>query len=393
MRCASLINTFNHRCASRRLIGGSSELDDLHYPPQPLDYRCMSYPLLPLTLLREVARRYGLTSSGNRDAIIERLRAFDMAHQTTAADIWDVFTEQKLDEFCQALGINVDNAADKAAKTSLLATIPGLAPGVALAALNNRSQTPPPRPAMRIELQLVKQANNERADTFLERARTHFQLVKANDQEAISLLVNAAQPTIATFISQQFAAGITDIEHMLQAVQTRFTPNRYQYYRLYRTYKMHKGQSAQEVGADLKRLYLGFLQLAPTIDLTVHSIILTPTLTAQLLEVLPATTAAALRTELLKDPQISWEATLLLAEQQLQGSFKATSSGDYRAEDKPRLSCTIHGQCGHNDAQCNQQRRGATHASSIRCYQCHQTGHTSRDCPMRNQGNENTGSA
>jgi hypothetical protein len=349
----------------------------------------MSYQLLTVDILRDIARRYGLIPTGNRQALEDRIRAFDMANQVTPAAVWDAFTEAKLTQFCDAMGVDITNAHDKAAKVALLATLPGLAPHVALQAI---AATPQRQPPTRIELQLVKQGSNERPDAFLERARTHFQLVQADDAQAITLLINAAQPSMAAFVAQQFAAGTNTIEAMFTALQTRFTPNRYQYHHLFHTYKMSKDQTAQEIGAELKRLYLGFLQLPAEIDLADHDIVITPTLTARLIQVLPTGIATTLRTETMKNTQMTWDEVLLLADQLLQGATKEAKNLDAKQEGRSRSHCSIHGYGNHTDAQCYQQQRTGRQDTSAPCYQCQQIGHAARNCPLRKKGNDNTGS-
>lgn len=347
----------------------------------------MSYELLTVDILRAIARRYGISPVGTRPLLEARIRDFDMANNVTPAAIWDAFTEAKLTQFCEAMGVDITAAPNKAAKVAILATLPGVAPHVALQAI----AAAPQRQPTRIELQLVKQGSNERPDAFLERARTHFQLVQADDAQAITLLINAAQPTMAAFVAQQFAAGINTMDAMFTALQTRFTPNRYQYYNLFHTYKMSKDQTAQEIGAELKRLYLGFLQLPAEVDLADHDVIITPTLTARLIQVLPASTAATLRTETMKNQQMQWDEILLLADQLLQGATKEARNTDVQHNGRTRPYCSIHGHGSHTDAQCYQQRSDKQD-STTQCFQCNQVGHAARNCPLRKKGNANTGS-
>jgi hypothetical protein len=319
---------------------------------------------------------------------------------STATAVWLLYTEDRLDDFLAALGLDATTAQSKRDKADLLAAVPDLTPTGALTAHLAHQQ------ASRVELQLAKQGATERPEAFIQRAKTHFQLVRATDNEAVTLLVNAAQPNIASFLTQNIQAGTTARDDLLQLVLDRFAPNRYQYHQLFRAYKMSQAQTAQEAGNELRRLYQGFLSL-PQDQLHLHEPVIRPTVTAQLLDILPPTTAAAIRTELLKQPDMLWDDILKLADQILQVSPKHTQPRQTNQDagtkaPRNQLHCSIHGYAGHSDATCkvqkyqreqgakpNQQYMHAAQGKVPICFACGKEGHIAPNCPINPRPKEN----
>jgi hypothetical protein len=394
--------------------------------------------LLPLRILKPLARALGIIPGATKRTIVAQIRNLDVessqlqppddddddanleddaasrstddntddnsdageVNMTTPAETWLRFTEERLDAFLMALGVNITGLQDTQAKAEALAALPGVTPSIAINALI-ALPTPDNRP--KVELHLTKQTSSEVSDAFLARARVHFNLVRATDQEAITLLINAAQPAIAAFITENYNAGITDKETMLKAVQDRFSPNRFQYHEMFRTYKPQASQSARDIGNELRRLYLGFLQFSEELA-TTHTIAITPALCAQLLQVLPTTTAALLRTEILRKPDMTWEQVLQLADQMRQIPPQSVSAPATRPKAK---HCKIHNWGAHDDRECLTQRysnstwpnsdkrrwnKEERNRSEFTCYVCGLNGHAARHCPKQ-QENPNTGSA
>jgi hypothetical protein len=316
----------------------------------------------------------------------------------TSADVWLLYTEEHLHKFITALGLDATQATTKEDKAELLATLPNITPNEALQALLAHQQAAfqaaqaqhQPPTTNEVKLQLTKQAANERPEDFIDRARTHFDLVEATDTQAITLLVNAALPPIAAFITQNYRTGTTTIEPMLQLISTRFAPNKYQYYDQFRRFRLTKGQSAQDAGNELRRLFLGFLNL-PADQITTGEAVIKETVTAQLLDTLPPNTAATLRTELLRQPTMSWTDILKHADQLLQSTPHTTTSD--KAKSRNQLYCSIHGYAGHANADCQAQLGHRANSSKPTpgtsnrpaqpptCFSCGKEGHMATHCP------------
>jgi hypothetical protein len=347
----------------------------------------MQLDLLTVPILKEIARRHGLPTQGTKADLITRLQAVTMP---TAAAVWLLYTEERLDQFIAALGLDASQALDKQQKAATLAAIPDLTPTNALTAHLAHQQ------GSKVDLQLAKQTATERPEAFIDRATIHFQLVGATDTEAVTLLVNAAQPNIASFLTQSIQAGTTTKAELLQLVLNRFAPNCYQYHHQFRSLKMAPGQTAQEAGNELRRLFLGFLGLNKDQQQT-HEPVIRATVTAQLLDILPTPTAITIRTELLKEPGKPWEDILKLADQILQVSPKPHKPATFdvgQRTSRNQLHCSLHGYAGHADSNCNVQRlqreqahklnqaRGPT--SSFKgptCFTCGKEGHVATNCP------------
>lgn len=348
----------------------------------------MRYDLLTVELLREIARRHGLPTAGTKPQLIDRLQRITMPPATTAAT-WLLYTEQRLDAFIAALGLDATGATTKQLKATLLETVPDLTPNHALTAMLAQ-----PSQGAKVELQLTKQANTEKPEAFIARARTHFQLVSATDTEAITLLVNAASPPIAAFMTENIQAGVTTKEAIMKLVLDRFAPNPFQYHQQFRRYKLTPAQSAQEAGMELRRLYIGFLNISKA-DVPTYELVINKTVTAQLLDILPPSAAMALRTELLRQPDKTWDDIVQLADHVLQVAPKTTvNSGTAATGGRQFFNCKVHGRCGHTDAQCYQQKDASKQSRGTdQCYTCHQYGHMTRDCPLNNRkkpGNADT---
>jgi hypothetical protein len=344
----------------------------------------MQLDLLTVDLLREILRRHGLSTRGTKPELTHRLQTATMPPTTPAAS-WNLYTEQRLDAFIAALGLDTTGITTKQEKTILLEAVPGLTPNHALTAMMAPTSN-------KVELQLTKQTATEKPEAFIARAKAHFQLVAPTDTEAVTLLVNAAQPPIAAFITETIHGGTTAKDEILKLVLSKFAPNVFQYYQQFTRFKLSAGQTAQEAGTELRRLFIGFLNM-PAAQLTNNEEIIRKTVSARLLDALPLTAATTLRTELLRKPNTTWDELLELADHVLQVQPNTGNTS------KAKPHCKIHGYRGHTDAQCSQQQyQGhgkdmSQHPGTPQCFKCYQYGHTARDCPAaKKQGNATTGS-
>lgn len=385
----------------------------------------MLYQHLTVELLRAVARRYGLSPSGNRDELVARLQDFersqgeadsdsyDSASQgtpaasddddemtapppaTTPAAVWRLYNDAKIDQMVLGQGFNTDNLTTTADKIAALAQIPGLTPTDAINAYNALPKDRPPK----VDVSLEKQASNEPNDQFLSRARLHFKLVQHTDAQAQSVLNNAAQPQLRAAIEAQLLDGVDRIETLLQRLEAKFTPNKYQYFDLFSAYKLPAGKTAQEAGTELRRLYIHFLGYAPD-KVKANEETINHTLTGRLLQVLPRDTAALLRADLLEHPNKSWEEILAKADHLMPVTADKPRPPNRRQSTfDPNKHCAVHGYKGHTDAECKAQHGDAAEKSTqgkqfknIKCLACYKYGHVARDCPANKQGNDATGS-
>jgi hypothetical protein len=305
----------------------------------------------------------------------------------TPATVWALYSEERLQQFLEGLGLDFANANTKAAKVAMLAQIPGLTPSEALVAYQALPRPDQPK----VELQLSKQASNETPERFLNRIRSYLQLVNATDTQAITIILNAAQPNVAEFVAEQFQAGTNTTAEMLTRLEERYTPNRYQYYDQFRQYKLTGTQSVREAGEELRRLYLGFQNLTAT-QAQPHEELITNAVVARLLEILPSSTATTMRQKLLDDEHMAWTDILQQADRLLPSTSKPAPSR------RDKAFCKVHGYRGHTDAECQAQGNGPPQSKfgdrkPPVCYSCYQVGHTARDCPSHKKGNATTESA
>ncbi|MCO5762840.1 MAG: hypothetical protein NHG36_15220 [Chromatiaceae bacterium] len=385
----------------------------------------MLYQHLTVDILRAIARRYGLPTSGTRDDLIARLRAFertqdsdhyDSASQgsthpsddedtagemtapppaTTPAAIWQLYNDAKIDQMILGQGFDTTNLTTKAQKIAVLAQIPGLTPPDAITAYNALPKERPPK----VDVSLEKQASNEPNDQFLSRARLHFKLVEHTNAQAQSVLNNAAQPQLRAAIEAQLLDGVDNIETLLKRLETKFTPNKFQYFDMFSSYKLPAGKTAQEAGTELRRLYILFLGYAPD-KVRDNEETINQTLTGRLLQVLPRDTAALLRADLLDHPDKTWEEILAKADHLMPAAAdKPRTPSRRQITVDPTKHCSVHGYKGHTDAECKVQHGDAAEKQTpgkqhrnIKCLACYRYGHAARDCPSNQKGNDTTGS-
>jgi hypothetical protein len=286
------------------------------------------------------------------------------------------YEELCLAAFLAALGIQQTPNMAKQDMVDTLAAIPGLTPVHAqttLEASNNRTHT-------KVEMHLVKQGATERVDAFLTRARTHFRLAQTTDIEATTLLINAALPPIAGYISENVAGGVTQVEEHLRLIQQRFAPTRFEMYDQFMRFRLGTNQTAHEAANELRRLYLGYLQMSDA-DQATQEPAIHLALIGRMIDILPQFAANQLRTEILRTPTTTWEQVTQLADQILQGARQRTSN-------KQRPYCSIHGYAGHTDTECKAQHHAKPNPLQPRpnpnsgpCFTCGKLGHIATDCP------------
>ncbi|MCO5762072.1 MAG: SAP domain-containing protein, partial [Chromatiaceae bacterium] len=156
----------------------------------------MLYDALTVDLLREIARRHGLATTGTKADLIDRLQAFEfniatsadqttgsatssstsldddhddqqpspaMAAQppaTTPAAIWNLYSDDQIQNMVRGQGFDMTNIVTKADMVAALALIPGLTPSNAIAAYNALPRDLQPK----VTNTLDKQASNEPVD-------------------------------------------------------------------------------------------------------------------------------------------------------------------------------------------------------------------------------------
>jgi hypothetical protein len=135
----------------------------------------MQLDLLTDDLLREILRRHSLSTRGTKSELTHHLHTATMPPTTPAAS-WNLYTEQRLDAFIAALGLDTTGITTKQEKTVLLEAVPGLTPNHALTAMMAPASN-------KVELQLTKQTATEKPEAFIARAKAHFQLVAPTDTE------------------------------------------------------------------------------------------------------------------------------------------------------------------------------------------------------------------
>lgn len=226
-------------------------------------------------------------------------------------------------------------------------------PGPALPPQTN----PAPRPP-----KLAKQETTESADSFLGRATTYFQLNQMDNDQAVTELLNAALPAMATFITEAHTDGVTQLTPLLAALRTRFALAPYQALHQFETYQMGKEQSVGEVAAELRRLYIRFLAL-PQAQVAAGEAVINKTVLNQVLKVLPGPVAVMARSHLSKDPTITWDVALVDIEAMLLGHRAANSRMGCR-NTRPTLgnqglldACRLPNHKNHTNAQCYTQAR------------------------------------
>ncbi|MCO5762877.1 MAG: hypothetical protein NHG36_15415 [Chromatiaceae bacterium] len=402
----------------------------------------MLYSLLTVEQLRDVARRYGVSPTGTKETLITRLEDFERdfatagtgntdshddsgeqhtdntnSHDnsddqhipplpsdnndnmaatppaTTPADIWRMYSPAQINNMVAGQGFDMTHLITTDDKIAALARIPGLTPANAIAAFNAMPRDQQPK----IVTTLDKQASSEPADQFLQRVRAHFDLIPHSNEQAINALLQAASDKLRTFIHAQRQDGVQDIGTMLTRLETKYTPNAYQYYDLYTAYKMPSGHTAQEAGTELRRLFIQFTGYTPA-QVRTNEALITKVLAGRFLQVLPANVAAMLRTYLLENADRTWDEILDKANQLMPSNTtrQRTTAGTGRNN----KYCSVHGYRGHSDAECYAQHGAPSDksqtpkkATPVKCYACYKYGHTARDCPNQpSTGNDNTGS-
>lgn len=314
-----------------------------------------------------IAADLHLATKGTKEELIHRI-------QTTMADQFEPFTTPRLLEFAAVLGVQPPASNDRQELLDLLHQT-GISPSTAMALLTGPTPPVPVTPAnTQDRIQLAKQGQQETADDFLERVTTHLALTQLPNDQAIAAIINAANPTMAHFVTTTFAAGTTTKDDILAALKTRFGTTPFQAWQQYRSLRMAPTQTAWEVANQLRRWYTRFMDL-PQDQLTAAEAIITKEVLGQLITLLPPTVAAATRALLLQNPGATWEDTLNHIDALLIGQRARTPPQPPQGLNNPSVStnpfrrphsmghCSIHGP-GHSDSQCRVQRNQNTQGSS-----------------------------
>lgn len=358
----------------------------------------MLFHNLPLRVLREIAASLGIPVAGTKAALIDRLllhpqcapltdtmevetqsaadsdNSFSSAvqqgqtgtqRQQRGPSQWAPFTLERLLRFMQTVGLETDISWSKEQVCATLDRFPNLQPGDLFQTQPDSATTT----QARNPLKLRQQGDTEPLDTFLDRSRAFFELARVAARDQVGFIINAAQPPVAQYATELFTAGTHLFNDLEQALLLRFGLSHYQYLEQFRQAKFQTGQTAQQIGQQLRRLYQRYLGFDEQ-DMSQYAKAITPALTEQLLNILPATVATLLRTEILRCPTASWDQILTFTDQVLAANRPSIKTGTAARSNlaSPRKHCALHGWGAHSDPECRQQALGPNRpAKNLRC--------------------------
>lgn len=306
----------------------------------------------------------------------------------TTRSPWAVFTSERLHRLFDELQLRHPRDRSLLGYCEVLDNIQGISPSLLFQrhATSSDMQVPTVSTSSKDKLQV--QGKDEQVDPFLDRALTFFNLLSVDAAKQPALLMNAAQPIVAHFISELLTANTVDIDVIVRAVRRRFGFSKFQHLDQFRKVQFKVQDSIHHTGALLKRAYMHYLEFNET-EFTHHENAIVPALVAQLLSIIPTFAANLLRQELLKEEDLSWETVIEFLDQVLtshQGTSqpKMTSRmGHNTMERPPDRFCSMHGKGFHDDSRCRAQgfsRNENPHEGKNRCFRCNRGGHTVRFC-------------
>ncbi|MCO5763135.1 MAG: hypothetical protein NHG36_16780 [Chromatiaceae bacterium] len=276
---------------------------------------------------------------------------------------WDHLADAALDAAIVSSGLQVPQAADRAAKQNLL-ILAGITPAACLIPL-----LPPQAPANPPKIQLQRQLESEPALAFLDRARLVLDQPSLTDEAKSQYLLSAVQPDLAALIVAKKATENPTFPALLAYLREQVTVVPTTALAQFQSLKPAQGESFTQFGHILRSLYLQYLK----IDLAAYHAqarFIAPAIIARILQVVPNSVRAQLQTKYDDNPQIALDDFLRYAESlsaptaiKHQGgqTFQrapANSKGDRAAQ--PNHFCAVHGQCFHTTQQCRvaqQQQR------------------------------------
>jgi hypothetical protein len=344
---------------------------------------------------------------------------------------WEHIKVTRLRTFCDEIGIEIRVGATRDELIALLASLgrdPRDAVGPPVQPLSVSSASSTVRYA---KLKLQTQHPDEDIDDFIARARRFLLAAKVPEDEWLNQLSTAALPPVNRIINDRFPDPTTSrFEDVCTVLSIRFGIQRFERINRFRRFRLANNETVQDFGEKLRKELLLYLQVSSD-EADNNPRFVIPMLLEQLLHVMDAGVSWYVRTEFNKNPNMSWNDILTMAEDQRRsyrfnrggvmnardiGGGAANDSGGYPANSnkstfRQKKKCERHGWGYHATAECRELQSalpapptgsgtdltGASNSSNnapvppkpVICFRCGQPGHTANVC--RNSENPKPG--
>jgi hypothetical protein len=226
----------------------------------------------------------------------------------------------------------------------------------------------PPRaapPQIPLETKLLAQKAGEDIADFLDRARAFFQLANVGDAHRALHVVHAAQPEVSRYAASMLSARDSTYAELTAALLKRFGKNVFGHYDEFVSSRMHGTESVLMFAGRIETTFGRALALSPA-DQVTHRSVMDKVLIQQLVRGLPGPVADQVRTQVLRFPDLTWDAVVQFADTAHGGASVRAAGRKTGFPASATGTCALHGPLSrHTDAECRGRGTSGTPSPGV----------------------------